>query len=103
MKKNWIKKTGAAVLGLILTGSLLAGCGSGSGTTSQGADEPQAQETEAVQENEQYVSSKRNQKSIEKKDCYIRNYFCNCLFRKIIFYSAFSKLNLFLTGFDSGF
>ena len=47
MRKNWIKKTGAAVLGLILTGSLLAGCGSGSGTTAQGADEPQAQETEA--------------------------------------------------------
>ena len=47
MKKNWIKKTGAAVLGLTLKGSLLAGGGSGSGTTSQGADEPQAQETEA--------------------------------------------------------
>ena len=47
MKKNWIKKAGAAVLGLILTGSLLAGCGSGSSTTAQGADEPQAQETEA--------------------------------------------------------
>lgn len=46
MKKNWIKKAGAAVLGLILTGSLLAGCGSGSGTTAQGADEPQAQKTE---------------------------------------------------------
>ena len=34
MKKNWIKKAGAAVLGL-------------SSTTAQGADEPQAQETEA--------------------------------------------------------
>ena len=47
MRKNWMKKTGAAVLGLILTGSLLAGCGSGSSTAAQGADEPQAQETEA--------------------------------------------------------
>ena len=46
MRKNWIKKAGAAVLGLILTGSLLAGCGSGSAQTAQGADEPQAQETE---------------------------------------------------------
>ena len=48
MRKNWIKKAGAAVLGLILTGSLLAGCGSGSAQTAQGADEPQAQETEAA-------------------------------------------------------
>ena len=47
MRKNWMKKAGAAVLGLILTGSLLAGCGSGSSTAAQGADEPQAQETEA--------------------------------------------------------
>ena len=47
MRKNWMKKAGAAVLGLILTGSLLAGCGSGSSTTAQGADEPQSQETEA--------------------------------------------------------
>ena len=48
MRKNWIKKAGAAVLGLILTGSLLAGCGSGSAQTAQGADEPQAQETETA-------------------------------------------------------
>ena len=47
MRKNWMKKAGAAVLGLVLTGSLLAGCGSGPSTTAQGADEPQAQETEA--------------------------------------------------------
>ena len=47
MRKNWMKKAGAAVLGLILTGSLLAGCGSGSSTAAQGADESQAQETEA--------------------------------------------------------
>ena len=45
MKKNLFKKAGAAVLGLILAGSLLAGCGSGSSTTQQGADEPQAGET----------------------------------------------------------
>ena len=49
MRKNWIKKAGAAVLGLILTGSLLAGCGSGSAQTAQGADEPQAQETETAE------------------------------------------------------
>ena len=49
MRKNWIKKAGAAVLGLILTGSLLAGCGSGSAQTAQGADEPQAQETETTE------------------------------------------------------
>ena len=49
MRKNWIKKAGAAVLGLILTGSLLAGCGSGSVQTAQGADEPQAQETETAE------------------------------------------------------
>ena len=47
MKKNLFKKAGAAVLGLILAGSLLAGCGSGSSTTQQGADEPQAEEVEA--------------------------------------------------------
>ena len=47
MRKNWMKKAGAAVLGLVLTGSLLAGCGSGPSTTAQGTDEPQAQETEA--------------------------------------------------------
>ena len=47
MKKNLFKKVGAAVLGLILAGSLLAGCGSGSSTTQQGADEPQAEEVEA--------------------------------------------------------
>ena len=49
MRKNWIKKAGAAVLGLILTGSLLVGCGSGSAQTAQGADEPQAQETETAE------------------------------------------------------
>lgn len=49
MRKNWFKKAGAAVLGLILTGSLLAGCGSGSAQTAQGADEPQAQETETAE------------------------------------------------------
>ena len=49
MRKNWIKKAGAAVLGLILTGSLLAGCSSGSAQTAQGADEPQAQETETAE------------------------------------------------------
>ena len=49
MRKNWIKKAGAAVLGLILTGFLLAGCGSGSAQTAQGADEPQAQETETAE------------------------------------------------------
>ncbi len=47
MKKNLFKKAGAAVLGLVLAGSLLAGCGSGSSTTQQGADEPQAEEVEA--------------------------------------------------------
>ena len=47
MKKDLFKKAGAAVLGLILAGSLLAGCGSGSSTTQQGADEPQAEEVEA--------------------------------------------------------
>lgn len=47
MKKNLFKKAGAAVLGLILAGSLLAGCGSGSSTTQQGADEPQAEKVEA--------------------------------------------------------
>ena len=47
MKKNLFKKAGAAVLGLILAGSLLAGCGSGSSTTQQGADEPQAEEVKA--------------------------------------------------------
>ena len=47
MKKNLFKKAGAAVLGLILAGSLLTGCGSGSSTTQQGADEPQAEEVEA--------------------------------------------------------
>ena len=52
MKKNWIKKAGIAVLGLILTGSLLAGCGSGSGTTAQGADEPQAQGADEPQAQE---------------------------------------------------
>lgn len=49
MRKNWFKKAGAAVLGLILTGSLLAGCGSGSTQTAQSADEPQAQETETAE------------------------------------------------------
>ena len=47
MRKNLFKKAGAAVLGLVLAGSLLAGCGSGSSATQQGADEPQA---EAVEE-----------------------------------------------------
>ena len=47
MKKNLFKKAGAAVLGLVLAGSLLAGCGSGSPATQQGADEPQAEEVEA--------------------------------------------------------
>ena len=47
MRKNLFKKAGAAVLGLVLAGSLLAGCGSGSPATQQGADEPQA---EAVEE-----------------------------------------------------
>ncbi len=49
MRKNWFKKAGAAVLGLILTGALLAGCGSGSTQTAQSADEPQAQETETAE------------------------------------------------------
>jgi YaeC family lipoprotein len=49
MRKNLFKKAGAAVLGLILTGSLLAGCGSGSTQTAQSADEPQAQETETAE------------------------------------------------------
>ena len=48
-EKNRTRKAGAAVLGLILTGSLLAGCGSGSAQTAQGADEPQAQETETAE------------------------------------------------------
>ena len=47
MRKNLFKKAGAAVLGLVLAGSLLAGCGSGSSATQQGADGPQA---EAVEE-----------------------------------------------------
>ncbi len=64
MKKNWVKKAGAAVLGLILTGSLLAGCGSGSSQPAQGADEPQAQETETAEsENAGYRTLEEIQES----------------------------------------
>ena len=49
MRKNWFKKAGTAAAGLILIGSLLAGCGSGSNQPAQGADEPQAQETETAE------------------------------------------------------
>ena len=64
MKKNWVKKAGAAVLGLILTGSLLAGCGSGSSQQAQGADEPQAQETETAEsENAGYRTLEEIQES----------------------------------------
>ena len=65
MRKNWIKKAGAAVLGLILTGSLLAGCGSGSAQSAQGADEPQAQETETA-ENESAENESAGYRTLEE-------------------------------------